>query len=91
MGHNQNLPNILLYHKWKDFLKLEEQLQASIESTSKHQTNVDSMGFTTAKYKADREERKCVNSVAMNLLVDIVTRPGFIRHHENMNKSGTTL
>ena len=55
------------------------------------------MGFTTAKYKADREERKCVNSVAMNLLVDcdipsdIVTRPGFIRHHENMNKSGTTL
>ena len=98
LGHNPNLPNILLHYRWKDFLKLEEQLQASVESTSKDQTCLDSMGFRTAKYKADsREQRKYVHSVAMNLIVDcdlpvnIVTRPGFIRHHENLNTLYNTI
>ena len=82
----------------KDFLKLEVQLQASAESTSKDQTSVDSMGFRTAKYKAYRESSEnSVNSVAMNLIVDcdilisIVTRSGFIRHCENMKTLYNTI
>lgn len=62
------------------------------------QSTLVASGFRPIKYRADdKKQRQLVASVAMNLVVDcdlpmhIVTRPGFIRHHEMINSQYNTI
>ena len=75
------------HYRWLEFQKNEKSYR-ELQATAKLDRH-----FVTEKFKPDHSEQKrLVKSVALNLIVDcdlpinIVQRPGFIRHHEVTNK-----